>query len=375
MAEPNLQEMVQDIITCSICVEEAEDPRPLACQHTFCLQCLKKYIESKDRQDEIECPVCRMVCLLPNGNVEDLPASFLYTQLKDANIKCTSEKKKETPEDKGTNSQCLSQDEKGPEEGDKTDNICSSNDCGQTAKSFCKTCKFICSECEDEHKSARSLRAHVILTLNEAESLQKNHELPLCSKHHDERLKLFCEDCYIPICSMCFPVDHAAHKCVELINKADREKDKLGQAMKTIKNHLNKTGEMSELITVHSAKLNETANDIKCQARYRSNKIIDAVKCHEEVIIEDVEESNKLGHKILQGEADKINMVQGVLQTLQYSSNQLFLYGSPFELVTKGKYIELTVQDNNPDDVELNLPELDTTEAELKLQDMKVFIY
>ena len=385
MAEPSLQEMVQDIITCSICVEEACDPRPLTCQHTFCLQCLKKYIESKERQDEIECPVCRKVCPLSNGNVDDLPASFLYSQLKDANTRCTngnrkgtsaanktdSEEAKQEQEFKTDAEECASQEEVRPDQESKTKLMCSSDDCEQIANVFCKTCKYICSECEADHKTVRAMKSHVILTLNEAANIQKN-DLPLCSKHHDKQLELFCEDCDIPICYICYPVDHATHTCVELKIKATRKKDQMGQTMKTIKDHLNKTSEMSESITLQYAKLHETADNVKSQVRKRADEIIREVKYREEAIIQDVEENYKQADKTLKSKADKVNLIQGILQNLQYSSNQLYLHGSQYELVTKGKSIEQTVQDNNPDDVKLNLPELDTTEAELKLQDMKV---
>ena len=368
MAEANLLEMLQDIITCSICVEEANDPRPLTCQHTFCLQCLKTYIQSKERQDEVECPVCRKVCRLPNGNVENLPASFVYTQLKDANAKCTAEKKKGTAEDNKRD-----REEARQEQEHKTKLVCSSDECQQIAKVFCKTCKYICSECEAEHRNARSLKAHVILTLNEAANLKKN-EFPHCSKHHEERLKLFCEECDIPICYMGKSVDHSNHECVELISKADREKFKLGQAMKTTKSHLKKTSEMSELITLHSAKLRENAANIKCQVGKRAEEIIREVKDREKAIIQDVEENYKQADKALEGEADKVNLVQGVLQSHLYHIVLLYLHGSQYELVTKDKSIEQTIQDNDPDDMKLDIPELDTSEAELKLQDFKVFI-
>ena len=368
MAECNLQEMVQDIITCSICVEEAKDPRPLTCQHTFCLLCLKTYIETKERQDELECPVCREVCLLPNGNVHDLPANLLYTQLKDANTRCTGKTKGDTSEDNNTD-----REDKRQEQEDKTKMMCSSDGCEGIAKVFCKTCKYICSECEADHKTVRAMKSHVILTLNEAPKIQKQ-ELPLCSKHNNKHIELFCEDCDLPICSMCYPVDHGTHKCVELIIKAEREKEKLGNVMRTTKDHLNKTNEMSESITLHSAKLQKTTDNVKCQVRKRADEIIREVKYREEAIIQDVQENYKQADKILKSEADKVNLIQGILQNIQYSSNQLFLYGSQYELVTKSKSIEQRVQDNNPDDVELNLPELETTEAELKLQDMKVYI-
>ena len=144
--------------------------------------------------------------------------------------------------------------------------------------------------------------------------------------------------------------------------------------MKTIKDHLNKTSEMSKSITLHSAKLQKTADNIKYQVRKRVDEINQELKYREEIIIQDVEGNYEQATKSLKIEAEKVNLQQEILQNIQHSNVQLYLHGSQFELVTKGKSIEQTVQDNNPDDVELNLPELDTTEAELKLHDMKVCI-
>ena len=144
--------------------------------------------------------------------------------------------------------------------------------------------------------------------------------------------------------------------------------------MRTIKDHLNKASEMLESITLHSAKLHEISDNVKCQVKERVDGIIHEVKCREEAVIQDVEQNYKQADKILKAEADKVNLIQGVLQNLQYSINQLFLYGSHYELVTKGKSIDQTVQDNNPDDVEVTLPDLDMTATESKIHDMKVSI-
>ena len=76
-------DMVEEMITCSICVEVTDDPRQLQCLHTYCYKCLVQYLNTKDKKDEIECPHCRKWCHLPNGKVEELPVSFLYNQLKD----------------------------------------------------------------------------------------------------------------------------------------------------------------------------------------------------------------------------------------------------------------------------------------------------
>ena len=105
---------------------------------------------------KIKCPYCRKMCPLPNANVDDLPESFLYNQLIEAHKPSLSAKNTK----KCRNSFV-------------TFNICSSIGCGQNAHSFCKTCKYICCDCEYDHKTVSATKSHVILTISEAETLQK----------------------------------------------------------------------------------------------------------------------------------------------------------------------------------------------------------
>ena len=90
----------------------------------------------------------------------------------------TSEKMKEQKLD----TVGYSRKEPRKEQDDKTGKMCSSHGCSKTAKVFCKSCKYICSDCEADHKTVRSMKSHVILTLREAAGFEKT-ELPLCFKH------------------------------------------------------------------------------------------------------------------------------------------------------------------------------------------------
>lgn len=49
----------QEILTCRICLDEAEDAVATAsCRHVFCRQCVIQYLDSSF-DDAPECPVCR----------------------------------------------------------------------------------------------------------------------------------------------------------------------------------------------------------------------------------------------------------------------------------------------------------------------------
>ena len=192
---------MKEILTCSICLEEAVDPRALTCQHTYCFKCLKLYSNTDDNKKSLEnnkelpCPTCRNLCPVPDGKIEGLPTSFIFSQLKDAT----------RPETREVNV------ERRP-----SVIMCSSSECAdEIAISYCKTCHYVCPMCADDHKTVNILKKHQIISLNEVAQMLRN-ELPACSDHPKQSLQLYCEPCNIPVCPLCYPINHSHHNCRDM---------------------------------------------------------------------------------------------------------------------------------------------------------------
>ena len=298
MAEYKEWDMVREILTCSICLEEADDPRPLLCQHTFCYKCLKKYVEKIPERLEIPCPVCRKMCPLPNGNVDELPESFLYNQLKDANRRARAGSKKNNDKEVSTTNQC------------------SSHGCGQTASSFCKTCKYICLHCEEDHKSVRAMKSHVILPLYEAAAVQVN-VCQQCPKHRNKVLELYCEQCELLICCMCHSLEHRHHKCVQLSRKAEAAGQQLEDMMKVIKVYLEVCDKMAESVERHAIRLSQSADNIKQKTSAKVVCINKELNDFEEVIKNTVDINYKNAEKMIQGDSDAVSHLKGSLSKLK----------------------------------------------------------
>ena len=66
------QQDVDQLLECSICLEQIKQPKMLTCQHTFCLDpCLigmTKRTNSKRNKYIVECPICREKCSFGAGN-------------------------------------------------------------------------------------------------------------------------------------------------------------------------------------------------------------------------------------------------------------------------------------------------------------------
>ena len=85
-----------------------------------------------------------------------------------------------------------------------------------------------------------------------------------------------------------------------------------------------------------------------------------------------MDESYKHADKMLLIDADTVNHLKISLTSLQLYSNQLYMYGTPCDYITKINLIEEKLTKNNPNDFNIVLQELDTSEAEESRQELLV---
>ena len=74
-----------ELVTCSLCFELYNEsdmlPKGLPCMHTFCLDCLRKYVQSK-MDFQMLCPLCQSKFVVPKEGVEAIPTNFVIRQLR-----------------------------------------------------------------------------------------------------------------------------------------------------------------------------------------------------------------------------------------------------------------------------------------------------
>lgn len=59
-------------VQCTVCLDNFDDPRVLACGHTFCLACLQRLTKS----DKLNCPLCQQQSVVPDADITRLPKNF-----------------------------------------------------------------------------------------------------------------------------------------------------------------------------------------------------------------------------------------------------------------------------------------------------------
>lgn len=76
------EKIKDDFLTCPLCLELYTEPKVLNCQHTFCLQCLRQYMQCQSAaQKNCCCPLCKELTVIPSNDVQNLKNNFLVIGL------------------------------------------------------------------------------------------------------------------------------------------------------------------------------------------------------------------------------------------------------------------------------------------------------
>jgi RING-type zinc-finger/B-box zinc finger len=200
-----VREQLNDITECSICHDTFRDPRTLPCLHTFCFECLETYAKGKRPGEIIECPLCRKKHTIPERGLADLPKNFFIGKL--LQIK---ELSNVSAEDKKFHCElCCS---------DVNEDECA------PATMYCVDCQErLCDGCANIHRRQKATRTHTCIKPGDNFAATSYHVKSLttfCGTHKSKQIELFCEQCDVTICVICYVEQHNTHKCSDVDNVA-----------------------------------------------------------------------------------------------------------------------------------------------------------
>ena len=261
---------LDDITECAICTEVYTDPRVLPCRHMYCHNCIEAWSKDKQPGDKLACPLCRKEFTLSSNGVEDLPKNFFVANF--LQMKELSSVESKT----GPCEACSA----GEDRESEVQNV---------ASVYCIECQMkLCEICERAHKTIKLTRSHKLITIGDKvniETLYRSMPPTFCDQHDDEKLKLYCFNCKLVICVMCYLELHSSHTCSD-INKVDDDLRKqmasdveniaaAGQKWREMLESLEKEkNDFSEQVTKSMAEISEKVGQLKRMIDVHGEKLM-----------------------------------------------------------------------------------------------------
>ncbi|XP_034314991.2 tripartite motif-containing protein 3 [Magallana gigas] len=126
---------------------------------------------------------------------------------------------------------------------------------------YCDICHIhLCKACVGEHLSDQS-KEHKVLPFEQRGSTPN---YPKCSKHSTKQCELHCEQCDIPICTLCISGElHLGHKPVDIVLHIESKKELLQREMQELEKSISpKYQQIASNIPVQKAALNKNSQKL-----------------------------------------------------------------------------------------------------------------
>lgn len=121
------------------------------------------------------------------------------------------------------------------------------------APMYCEVCHIhLCKDCVENHLSDSS-QVHKVVSLKQ---YWATLNYPKCRKHPTKQCELHCEECDVPICSLCISGEHLRHKPVDISEIINEKKDNLQRELEELEKFiLPRYEEIASNLSVQKAEL------------------------------------------------------------------------------------------------------------------------
>ncbi|CAB4012915.1 E3 ubiquitin- ligase TRIM71-like, partial [Paramuricea clavata] len=251
MAEGLTPATIEELLTCSLCLELFREPKTLTCLHSFCKECLNEMTKTTNKYDSIVCPLCRDETAIPESGIEGLPTNFFIKNLL------------EVAELKSKNESLL----------------CSNCEDGLKAMVRCIECdEFFCQKCLDAHNRLKTYQEHKVVDLKNLLSPTTSKEFHPAMKcaDHDLACRFYCRTCNVLICRDCTVVDHplATHSVANLKDVAEQCRERSLEAMGKAEKHIAHVKQVQHSCREKKEKLKTSVDTITAKLNEKKEHLI-----------------------------------------------------------------------------------------------------
>jgi len=301
---------LEDITECAICAGDLTDARVLPCVHTFCLKCIEKWSQSSKPGEKLSCPMCREECEISEGGVAALPQNYFVEKLLEV-------KKLSTTLAQGEITCDVCCDDKG-KSGEKVT---------RKATAYCVECRRnMCEQCCGYHQKLRLPGVHKLLEISsemgEDELLMMFPE-NICDKHSDKCLEIYCFDCKMAVCTMCYIKSHNSHKYSDIKEVAEDFSKQMSANAESLSTKVTDCKTVLKNIEVNE---DEFCNSVAATEKLiceRAEKLKQLIEDHKQSLLEELSVSKERQLKQTRNVREEIERHQIVLENFIRYSDEL----------------------------------------------------
>jgi len=264
---------LDEITECPICTEVYTDPRVLPCVHTYCLKCIKAWSKDKQPGDKLACPLCRKEFTLPSNGVDDLPKNFFisnFLQMKELS----------SVESNASPCEACS----GEEE--------SESEVQNEASVYCVECQMkLCKICERGHKVIKATSSHKIMKLGQNTDPQSMYLwMPptSCDIHKDKNIEIYCFDCKLALCIMCYIKTHNLHKCSDVNEVIDDFRKQMASDADNVVGGVDKCREMLDSLEKEKNEFVEEVEKTRVEISEKAEQLKQMIDDHKEKLMNEL---------------------------------------------------------------------------------------
>ncbi|XP_029382290.1 E3 ubiquitin-protein ligase TRIM39-like [Echeneis naucrates] len=311
--KPVISVLLEEQLRCCICLNVYSDPVSIPCGHSFCLDCIEGFWDTKDTP---ECPLCKDTF----QNRPELRINRAFAEIIKLFERPPSPFSTQMENEDGNPglSQLLAS-------GTVPCDICHGNK--STAVKSCLVCQM--SYCEIHlapHLRDPALHRH---RLAEPATFPASH---LC-RNHNVPLTMFCKKDQTPVCEKCVEKGHKTHNIVTMEKASKRVKSTLKATKADIQQMIQaRLRKMEEIINSVDQSKKITEKEIQRSSQV-CRALISSIQSHQAGLVEELQERQEAAQRKADGLLDELQQEITELQTRSSELQHLELTQNPLHLL------------------------------------------
>jgi len=158
----------------------------------------------------------------------------------------------------------------------------------KTATVYCPECdQKLCQDCEEEHKKFKVTRRHKTVQLG-SESLPLILPLNTCEKHADKYLEVYCFDCKLVVCILCYIDTHSKHRCSSVNEIAGELQEQMASDVGKITDGVDQCREMLTKVEKEQNDFAEQIAKVELEISEKAEQLKRMIDIHREKLISEL---------------------------------------------------------------------------------------